>query len=169
MLPSMMATVIMDGRKLIDRTAGTNIGDMTGAGGLAAAFDGTTSQAQTACATSTNTPAATFVYCGKTLAARKVFAEATVYGSNDAGYVSTVNPTVTIRIVGKQGTAPVDATNGTNIGEITFTDTSDESTGRTIVSTNTTTGWDHIWAVVRHTDASNRAMRFAEIELWEWA
>lgn len=147
----------------IDRTLGTNIGDLTDDGGLAAAFDGDTSQGTTACAAK----AASSGYVGKTLAARARFGRATIYGGDGTGsatgFVSGSNPSVTINIRGKQGSAPSSRTDGTLIGTTTFTDTSDESGGRTINSSDTITEWDHLWAEV--VAASGSGLRVAELVL----
>lgn len=149
---------------LIDRTAGTNIGNMTDNGGLAAAFDGTTAQAATACARSVDASAG---YVGKTLAASKRFGKAIIYGSNNFGYQSAGTNTVTVNIRGKAGTAPSSRTDGTIVGTASFTNTSDESTGRTITSTDGATLWDHIFADVTHNGADGK-MLVAELELYEF-
>ena len=156
--------LLMGSRRLvlIDRTAGTNIGNFTTNGGLAAAFDGTTSQNSSACAARE----AQNGFVGKTLASAKVFGEAVIFGSSDQGFVNDANPSVTITILGKNGTAPANLNNGTEIGTITFTDTSDESAGRTIESTDLTTTWDHIFA--RVSNVVGDPLHVAELELWEW-
>lgn len=149
---------------LIDRTAGTNIGDMTGDGGLAAAFDGDTTQDETACA---GGPSGNDCYIGKTLASAKRFGKAVIYGSNDQGFMRLTNPSITINIRGKQGAVPIGRADGTVIGTATFTDTSDESAGRTITSTDGVTFWDHIWAEVIQNSGNNQHL-VAELELYEF-
>jgi hypothetical protein len=147
---------------LIDRTLGTNIGDLTAGGGLAAAFDGVTNQALAACATKV---ASTDAYIGKTLAAPRAFGQAIVYGSNDAGFYNGTT-SVTITVFGKQGAAPANSLDGTALGTTgSFTDTADESAGRTITSTNTSTLWDHLW--VRISNASG-TVYVAELQLFAW-
>ena len=143
---------------VIDRTAGTNIGDLTETGGLAAAFDGVTSQAAAACATKFSESQ---VYIGKTLALRQRFGRAVVYGSNNVG-LSSDNPSITINARGKQGSAPANATDGTILGTITFTDTADESAGRIIDSTDLMTEWDHLWVEMTSGDTN---WRVAELVL----
>lgn len=150
---------------LIDRTAGTNIGDMTNGGGLAEAFNGTTSVALASCCL--KSPSATQSYVGKTLANSKIFGQAVIYGSNSDGFKGTRNVSVTINIRGKQGSAPSSATDGTIVGTITFTDTNDESAGRTIDSSNLSTSWDHIFAELLSSDSGAHCV--AELELYEWA
>lgn len=148
---------------LIDRTVGTNIGDMTAGGGLTEAFNGTTSTALVNCCFKTNT---TSSYVGKTLASSKVFGQAIIYGSNNDGFKGIANPSVTINIRGKQGAAPSSATDGTIIGTTTFTDTTNESSGRTIASTDLSTQWDHIFAQMISTGSGGHAV--AELVLYEW-
>jgi hypothetical protein len=145
----------------IDLTVGTNIGDMTASGGLAAAFDGTTNQAAAACSAK---GAATSAYVGKTLSASKAIERALVFGSNNQGYVNGANPSMTITLMGKQGGAPANASDGTTLGSITFTDTADESTGRGITSNDPYTEWAHVW--VRMDGAGSVEYRFAELQLW---
>jgi hypothetical protein len=126
----------------IDRTLGTNIGDMTASGGLAAAFDGTTSQSGAVAAAKASTLNA---FVGKTLAKKYAFSSATVYGSSNQGFWSSDNPSTTLDIYGKVGSAPASSTDGTIVGTTTFTDTANESAGRSVTSTDTNTLWDHLW------------------------
>lgn len=152
----------------IDRTTGTNIGDMANSGGLAAAFDGTTSQAAAACATLNSVNSASSAYVGKTTAVPTAIESATVHGSNDAGYLSVDNPTITLTLFGKQGSAPANSGDGTSLGSINFTDTNDESAGRAITSSDTATYWDHVWVRVTHNGGSARNVRVAELVLTGW-
>jgi hypothetical protein len=148
---------------VIDRTLGTNIGNFTADGGLAAAFDGTTSQANTAGAGKSS---ATSGYIGKTLAVSKPIYKAIVYGSNNHGYVPSANPTVTINLYGKVGTAPASSTDGTLLGTLSFADTADESSNpRTITSDDWDTVWDHVWIEV--TTESATAKQVAEVQFYE--
>lgn len=133
------------GEVLIDRTLGTNIGNMTLNGGLAAAFDGTTNQTAASVARTSGTSTG---YVGKTLATPAPVERAVVHGSNSNGYAFTVNSATTVTLYGKQGAAPSSGTDGQVLGTISFTDTSNESTGRTITSTDAETVWDHVWVYV---------------------
>jgi hypothetical protein len=146
----------------LDYTGSSNIGNMTSNGGLSAAFDGTTSQASASTASATN---ATSAYAGKTLAAGAAIHSAKIYGSNNTGYVSAINPTVTVTLYGKQGTAPANGTDGTSIGTASFTDTADESVARTITSTDKNTLWDHVLIYIEHDGAAN-LINLAELELF---
>lgn len=151
---------------LIDRTTGTNIGNMTTGGGLAAAFDGVTSQSSASCAI---LGSATNAYVGKTLAASRAFGQAVVFGSNNAGYVAAPSNTATtvLTVYGKQGAAPSGGTDGTALGSVSFADTSNESTGRTISSTDLSTVWDHLWVYVAQ-GGSAANMLVAELQLYAW-
>lgn len=156
---------ITGGLILIDRTAGTNIGNLITQGGLAASFDGTTSQAAAACSGIASNANG---YVGKTLAGPKVFGRAIFHGSNDVGFVSGTDPSITATVRGKTGAVPSNfATEGSVIGTVTFTDTTNESAGRQIESTDLVTAWDHIWLRVATGGAD--AKRVAELVLYEWA
>lgn len=133
---------------LVDRTLGTNIGNMTGNGGLAAVFDGTTSQGFASCAQSGSGVG----YVGKTHSSAKIFSRATIYGANNLGF-SGSNNSCTLEIYGKNGSAPASSTDGTLIGTVTFTDTGDESAGRAITSTDTSTAYLHWWCRINTTAA----------------
>lgn len=150
---------------LIDRTAGTNIGNMTIDGGLAAAFDGNTDQVSTNCA---NLNTVTSAYVGKTLAASKVFGRAIIYGSNNQGFWGSNPADCVIDIYGKTGAAPASATDGTIIGTSgTFADLTG-AISKQIESNNLVNTWAHIWAHTRHSSAATNA-RVAELILYEWA
>jgi hypothetical protein len=146
----------------IASSLGTAIGNMTGGGNLAAAFESTVSQAAAACASKSSS---TNAYVGQTLATAAAIAKVRVRGSNDAGYVSAANPTVTITLYGKQGTAPSNGTDGTSLGSTSFTDTANESSARTITSSDTTTAWDHVWVYVAH-DGAAATSAVAELEIF---
>ncbi|MEP9388468.1 hypothetical protein [Mesorhizobium sp. KR9-304] len=79
------------------------------------------------------------------VAAPTAIESVTVFGSNDHGYCSNTNPSITITLYGKTGSAPASRTDGTTLGSTTFTDTANESTGRQINSSDTATYWDHVW------------------------
>jgi hypothetical protein len=124
--------------------ASAYIGDMNGGGGKDEAFDGSTNEAS-----GINTCSATGpCYVGVTFATATAIKAATIYGGNDVGFISGSNPSVTINLYGKNGSAPADGLDGTIIGTVTFTDTADESAGRTITMSDTSTEWDHVWAYI---------------------
>lgn len=143
----------------IDRTTGTNIGNSTLNGGLAAAFDGVTNQAFGACAV-----ANPFGYVGKTFVSGKVIDHFIVYGSNDFGYTTAGAVSVTITMYGKNG-APSSGTDGTAIGSISFTNTANESAGRTIASTDTSNSYTSVWVMI-NTSATNNS-GCAELQMFE--
>jgi len=145
---------------LVDRTLGTNIGNMTANGGLASAFDGNVAQGQAASATIVST----FGYVGKTHAAPKRCSRVIVHGPNDVGF-SGGNGSVTIALYGKTGSAPANSTDGTEIGTIAFTDASNESAGREIASPDKATPFGHWW--VRVATAANIAV--SELVMYEKA
>jgi hypothetical protein len=137
------------------------IGDLTGSGDLDNAFDTTTAQASAACSTKGS---ATSGYVGVTFADQTVVRAITVYGGNDTGFVTSANPTVTITAYGKTGTAPANATDGTAIGSVSFTDTADESAGRNLTMTVPGALWDHCWVNIAH-NGSAATISCAEVSI----
>lgn len=127
---------------LVDRTTGTNIGNMTLNGGLAAAFDGVTNAAAGSCASFSDAG-----YCGKTYGTGKVVYSVQVHGSNDFGYTTGGAVSVAISLFGKNGT-PANATDGTLIGAISFTNLSNESAPRAIISTDNANAYTSIWVQI---------------------
>lgn len=168
-MPAALQQMLIAGGKrqvLIDRTLGTNIGDMTGNGGLAAAFDGNANQGAIDCAVKSSDA---FGYVGKTLAAPSVFAKATVHGSNNQGFINIVGRGVTLTMRGKQGAAPSTALDGTSIGSVSFNEGADESAGREITSTDLSTAWDHIWVRITYAGGTPTPTnaRVGELVLYE--
>lgn len=77
----------------------TNIGDMTSGGGLAAAFDGTTGKAASACASkavTSTSPSKT--YCGKNYsgASAQAIQSVTIWPSNDKGFYTLTKKYTTV-------------------------------------------------------------------------
>ena len=99
-----------------------------------AAFDRVSNQAAAACAThNTGSENSTI---GRTFASPTRVVLALVSGSNDVGYYSGANPTVTIDLYGSHADLPANETDGILLGTLSFTDTDNESTGRQVVNTN---------------------------------
>lgn len=130
---------------LIAPTGGTNFGNMTGGGGLAAAFDSNTSQPYTAACWA---GWGTSNYVGKHWTAATAVGSVKVYPTSDAGLASSTN--LVIRLYGKSGSAPASETDGTLLGT-TPTFSGDDKLVKTIVSTDTTTTWDYVWINFRPT------------------
>ena len=114
---------------LIDRSVGSRIGNMTALGGLAAAFDGNTNQANTVCA-GRSAPGGTV---GKNWGAgsTRTVTGFAVYGSNNFGYGSGAT-SVTLTLQGSSDNFSSDINNLGSIGP--FTDLADESGGRALLS-----------------------------------
>lgn len=136
----------------ISGATGTNIGDLTGNGGLAAIFDGTTSQADAACGRAVSVTSA---YAGKNYSSSpKKISKVICHGGNNTGFWHTGAPGTTLDLYGKNGGAPSNSTDGTLLGTLSFTDTSNESAGRTVTSTDTLTTWDYVWVRVSEDGAA---------------
>ena len=146
---------------LISQATGTAIGNMTSNGGLAAAFDGTTSQALSACATI----AASSGYVGKNYSASpKYIDSAVVYGSSDSGMDGTgAASNITLTLYGKNGSAPGSATDGTSLATATFADANGNN--RTLTSSAPGTAWDYVW--VRAATDTSGTTAIAEVRFYE--
>jgi len=152
----------------LDLSGGTNIGDLTVNGDIGVLFDEITDQDAASSAAKSNVSNAQSAYGGKTLAAAARIESATVFGSNNVGYIIGANPTVTITLFGKTGAAPANSGDGTQIGQISFTDTANENVGREIASTDTDTAWDNVWIRVVHNNGSAAGVFVAELQLVGW-
>lgn len=149
---------------LFDRTLGTNIGDMTAQGGLAASFDGTTSAAQNTSGVSQTPGNVTSSYVGKNYSAVGAHGVSKViaYGSTDGGFNNNLG-TVTLTLYGKNGSNPSNATDGTSLGSVNFTDVSNQSAGKTITSGDTVTLYDRFWVTI---SSGTGAYKFAELQFY---
>lgn len=112
--------------------SGTKIGDMTN---LANAFDGNPATAATKTSASG--------YIGTSLASAEGVFSATMTMSCPYAHHTTFN-SGTFKLYGKTGSAPANGTDGTLIGTLT-TSIATSSTSYVILSTDTTSTWDHIW------------------------
>lgn len=144
-------------------SGGTNIGDMTGNGGLAASFDGNTNQSGAACSVRSSVANG---YIGKTPASAKRVFKLIAYGANNNGFQNS-NTATTITLYGKTGSAPASGTDGTSLGSVNFTDTTNESAGRTVTSSDNETLWDHIWMYISIDGGGSNNLFSAECELYE--
>lgn len=141
--------------------AGDIIGDLS-AVVLFASFRGDTAQAANTC----DFKEAAEGYLGVNLSNRggaRRITKAIVHGSNTTGFDNGGNNNVTLTLYGKQGSEPTTSTDGTLLGTTTFTDTNDESAGRTITSSDSDTFWDHVWIRFQ---IDNTGIRSAEIRLF---
>lgn len=131
---------------LWDRTTGTNIGDMTGGGGLAAAFDGNLSQANSASAVGANR-GATGGYVGKDFGSgnAKPLSKIVVRSTNNIGFTNTGN--VTLTLYGKN-TAPANPSDGTSLGTNSIGSGGSNSTDYTVTSSDTVTAYRYAWAKI---------------------
>lgn len=123
------------------------IGDLNSGGGHAAAFDGNPNKSWAAGAN--NATGADMRYVGADFSAspQKVWS-VKVTGSNDQGYISGGDPGLNILTLLAKNSAPSGPTDGTILGggiPNFFTDTSNETAPREIVSSNKTTSYSYIF------------------------
>ena len=153
----------------ISGATGTNIGDLTGNGGLAAAFDGNTNQAYTAAAYKSGVGVSSGAYVGKTYSSAKQFTRAVVTPANGTSSTywsnSYTTETHTIRIRGKTGSAPSSHSDGTSLGTAAVTNNATTAADITITDTNT---YEHVWAVIETNGGfAGSAVHLAEVVFYE--
>lgn len=92
--------------------------------------------------------------------------QAIVYAPSNGGLVSVANPTVTIDLYGKNGSAPASGTDGTLLGTLSVSDGA-VSASHTIDSSDVTTYWDYVWVRLSnaHTSGSYNP-GVAEVEFY---
>lgn len=149
---------------LISQATGTAIGDMTAYGGLAAAFDGATSQGIAACA---RTAVAVFSgYIGKNFGSPKTVRQVRVYGSNDYGFCTTAGSiTVTLEVYGKSS-APSGGTDGTLLHEVSFIDPNDGTPQ--LLTIASPAAYAYVWVLCSTTGSgAGETNAIAEIEFYE--
>jgi hypothetical protein len=129
---------------------------------VSAIFDGTTSKGLASC--SYGAANAADGSAGKDYGSgtEKRIAKVVCYGSNDKGFNTGASnlDSMTLTLRAKNGAAPATDTEGTSLGTITFTNTDDESAGRTITSSDSETAYRHVWVHVHNngTATGNRPL-----------
>jgi hypothetical protein len=156
--------------QITDYTGTTNIGDMTGAGGLAAAFDGNANQTFSACAAE-GSGGTRSAYVGKQWAggASKTIGRFSVTDPNNEGHASS-GVSTTLHLYGKNG-APSSPTDGT----LLFSSPSQAYAGgststydTTAVNTiNTSNAYTHHWITIEPAGATG-TLYIAEVIFYEW-
>lgn len=174
----------------------TNIGDMTGNGGLAASFDGVTTQSSTAASRQINTRTgsgslgfSTYVGRNFSSASDQQIASATIFPTTDKGiaFLTVVGQSGTGGINGctatlyGSATAPSSATDGTVLGTATvpvgpqISGTGPFIAGASpvsITSTDQSTAWKYVWVALLATanvglsDSSQLEIFCAELQLF---
>lgn len=116
-------------------------------------IDGTISKAASLCLVKSAATSAIFIMDFS--ANPQALAGARAYGSNNSGFVGSANPNVTITLYGK-ATLPTLASPGTSLGANGATaDTTNESAGRSITSSDTTTLFNYAAIVISHDGSAN--------------
>lgn len=149
---------------MIDRTAGSTIGNMTVAGGLAAAFDGTTSQNDAASARGA-VDAGGYAYVGKDWGSGVThnIDKFVIYPSNTSGFEDN-GGNVEIRLYGSNA-SPANSTDGTQL--YTTGVIADQTTAITVTSGITSGNYRYHWFAIRSTSPGNSYC--AEAQFFETA
>ena len=148
--------------KLLDRTAGTNIGNMTLNGGLATAFDGTTAQTALAVAYA-GASATNGGFVGKDWGAGVLYlpSKLIVYPTTDEGFCGNdQNITLNYRC---SNSSPSDGANGTQVG--TSASAADGTTARTVTATDLTTSYRYHWVQITASATPNN-LYCAELRIY---
>lgn len=152
--------------QITDYTGTTNIGDMTGGGGLAALWDGTTDQSAAAGASLGGTPAA--AYGGKLWTAAKTIGRFIIYDPNNEGHTSS-GVDVNFRLYGKNS-----APSAYNDGTLLFTSPAQTYTIPTatydttaVNSIDITAPYTYHWIAIVPAGTTG-AVYMAEIIFYEW-
>jgi|GEM_PF-1713162 len=145
------------------RTVGSAIGNMTAYGGLAAGYDGVTSQANTSCAALV----AADTYIGRSWGASKTITRFRVYSPNNEGFNAS-GADVEFRFYGSNTlpTHPIDGVLLLTSGAQTYsvpTSVYDSDTDGTLI---TTTGYAYHW-VTMQTLGTVSTQYIAELEMFE--
>ncbi|MCH7870681.1 MAG: hypothetical protein IID33_03175 [Planctomycetes bacterium] len=132
-------------------------------GGDAAAFDGTTSQADTAAAASTDNPN----FVGKDWGSGndKFMFDAKVYPSNNSGWTQAAGSgeTATIQIRGHSA-APSTGAEGTLLGSDTA---AGNSTSSVTITLDNATAWRYVWVYISISGSTDHDCYVAEVEFTE--
>lgn len=129
---------------LWNRTLGTNIGDMTSAGGLAASFDGNTSQSNGQCSVKSNA-GTTGGFVGKDIGTAAPASKVIATTTNNIGF--TNSGSVTLTLYGSNS-SPANPSDGTSLGTNAIGSAGSNSTNYTVTSSDTSTAYRYIWVRV---------------------
>ncbi|MBI2235780.1 MAG: hypothetical protein HYU60_02285 [Magnetospirillum sp.] len=149
----------LGGQALIACDVGSAIGDMTAAGGNAAAFNGATSQPANECAQKAGSSA----YVGKDFgSAPKVITGAKVYNPNDGdGAGSGYGGSLSISLYASNS-APSSPTNGTLLGTIGAFVDAEVGSSITNLSISNATAYQYVWVAL----SGGGTLSVAEVELY---
>ena len=149
----------------VDVTAGTNFGNMTAQGGLAAAFDGNTTQEYAQSAVRATRPG----YVGKTFPSPRRLEKMVATSTSNAGFDSAgVSHIIQIRFYATTGAAPTDAYDGTLLAEISNHDDVVRPATLPLTSSDQSTHFEHAWCTIISQDSGDHTA-VAEVVFFGWA
>jgi hypothetical protein len=152
---------------MVDRTAGTAIGDMVNNGGLAAAFDGTEAQGTAACCGKQNVATNGKGGVGKDWGAgtAKLVSGFWCKGASDGGYAWADSNTATITITLKGSNVGFSLGGGDTLGSVSGTDANSLELSKL---TGITGGYyRYHWVEISHNHASTQGIGTAEVKFYE--
>ena len=145
----------------ISAAAGTVIGNMTGDGGLSAAFDGNNTQSYVDTANTSGGDG----YVGKSFPTAQRISSVEIYSTDNFGFAGGASGNLVISLYGKNGSPPANGSDGTLLGETAPFMDSNTLLTKTINSNDMLTAWDHVW--VRITDSNLQQVRIAEVVFYD--
>lgn len=150
--------------RIISVSIGTRFGDMTAQGGLAAAFDGQTSESAGFCAAKT----ASTAFIGKTFTSPRIITGARMWPSNNLGFDGGGAITMTFQLRGSNGSAPANAAAAATDGDLLATVSLGADTGsvQSFDASANETAYDNVWMYLSFSSGANEKY-VAEIELTE--
>lgn len=144
---------------------GSTFGSLTQGGGLAAGFDGVNPQAYNTGPGYDGLAVNANSYIGKSFASAQPIAKIIVYGTTSYGFCHNAGETVVLDMYARNGT-PANATDGTFLGTLSFTETMDAS-GKTVNASGGS--YNHVWSVMRSTTGGgSRYHHISELEYYTW-
>lgn len=165
-----MPTVFIDlvtGLVVVPQATGTPIGDMTGGGNLAAAFDSNLSQTFAGSQAAFTASNGTTGFIGKDwgVGVTKIIGGFDIYGSSDQGFDNGTTLSVTVTLLGHTANIPGSAT---TLGSLTFTDPDNGTIQSKMTGIDVTTAYRYHWLKVETSSAATRKI-CAECILYELA
>jgi len=140
---------------LISAGLGSIIGDMTN--NQSSAFDGDTSANWASITTVAWKPGAGGIdtsYIGKNYGSQpQSIISAKIYAATNGGLINGANPTVSINLYGKNGSAPASGTDGTLLGSTSVVD-GVLATTTTITSSDSSTSYQYVWIYLSNAHTS---------------
>jgi len=151
----------LDTVSLIDRTAGTIIGDFNTR--TSAAFDGNLSQTQAVGAVKGSNVADAYIGKNYGAGSEKAIAKVIAYPTSDNGFMTSSSPDDLVINLYASNSLPANGTDGTLLGTADFVD---GFSARTILSNDTTTEYRYVWIYINPDDTNVGTICVSEVQFY---